>query len=183
MQSPARRNVSAGGVASVASKKPELTASGSSTAVKATTPPRCNPGKPSSAAEQESRQSLHNSTTVVKDEDQESRRSRQFNTAHVDDKDQVFSRPRPKGPALAEGEDAFLIMHMSNIQENAELLTKEGALLAQVQRPGRTADDIDRYATALEEILEQKEDMILDLRRMDVFKEHLLHREKLGPSK
>jgi hypothetical protein len=54
---------------------------------------------------------------------------------------------------------------MSNIKKNADLLTREGDLLATAQRPGRTLEDMKRYATALEEILDQKEDMILGLRR------------------
>ena len=41
----------------------------------------------------------------------------------------------------------------------------EGTLLAEVrsevQLPGRTPEDIERYATKLEEILEQKEDIII----------------------
>jgi hypothetical protein len=80
--------------------------------------------------------------------------------------------------ALFEEEEAILNTHMSNIQENAELLTMEGDLLAEVQLPGRTAEDIEQYATALEEILEQKEDMIIGLRKqMAAFKE-LLRKER-----
>lgn len=64
--------------------------------------------------------------------------------------------------------EAILSTHISNIQENAELLSLEGALLAEARLPGRTPEDIDRYLTALEEILDHKEDMILGLRRQMV---------------
>jgi kinesin family member 2/24 len=62
--------------------------------------------------------------------------------------------------------EAILGAHMSNIQENAELLTMEGELLADVQKANRrTPSDLERYASALEEILDQKEDMVLKLRQ------------------
>lgn len=80
-----------------------------------------------------------------------------------------------KDPTLLEQEESILHYHMNNIKRNADLLTKEGDLLAQVQQPGQTARDIDQYATALEEILEQKEDMILALRQqMALFKDNAL---------
>jgi hypothetical protein len=70
-------------------------------------------------------------------------------------------------------EEAILHTHMNNIKKNADLLTREGDLLATVQRPGRTLEDMERYATALEEILDQKEDMILGLRRqMSAFQKY-----------
>lgn len=65
---------------------------------------------------------------------------------------------------FAEHEEAILNTHMSHIQENAALLTAEGALLAHVQRPGATAADAERYAAALEEILAQREGLIYHLR-------------------
>jgi hypothetical protein len=72
---------------------------------------------------------------------------------------------------LVEQEEAILHTHMSNIKKNADLLTREGELLSTVMAPNRTMDDVERYATALEEILVQKEDMILGLRRqMSAFK-------------
>ena len=75
---------------------------------------------------------------------------------------------------LVEQEENILKTHMSNIQENAELLTLEGALLAEVQLPGRTSEDIERYACTLEEILEHKEDMITSLRnQMKLLKDQL----------
>lgn len=69
---------------------------------------------------------------------------------------------------LKQVEEAILSTHISNIQENAELLSLEGALLAEAQLPGRTTEDIEQYMTALEEILDHKEDMILRLRRQMV---------------
>jgi hypothetical protein len=72
---------------------------------------------------------------------------------------------------LIEQEEAILHTHMSNIKKNADLLTREGELLSTVMAPNRTMDDVERYATALEEVLVQKEDMILGLRRqMSAFK-------------
>jgi hypothetical protein len=70
--------------------------------------------------------------------------------------------------AFKQAEEAILSTHINNIQENAELLSLEGALLAEAQLPGRTSEDIERYLTALEEILDHKEDMILSLRRQMV---------------
>jgi kinesin family member 2/24 len=70
--------------------------------------------------------------------------------------------------SILEEEEAILAVHISNIQENAELLTLEGALLAEAQHPGRKAEDVERYLTALEEVLDHKEDMILTLRQQMV---------------
>ena len=64
---------------------------------------------------------------------------------------------------LFEREESVLNMHMGFIAENAQLLSKEGALLQEVQKPNASADDIERYATALEAILDRKEDMIVAL--------------------
>ena len=83
--------------------------------------------------------------------------------------------------ALLEQEEEILNTHMSNIQENADLLTREGELLAEVQRPDRTPSRVDQYATALEAILEQKEDMIIGLRKqMAEFKENCRKEQKLA---
>jgi len=82
---------------------------------------------------------------------------------------------------ILQQEEMILNTHMSNIQENADLLTKEGELLAVVQRPGRTASDLEQYATALEEILEKKEDMIIGLRKqMADFKENCRKSKRSG---
>jgi len=83
--------------------------------------------------------------------------------------------------ALLEQEEEILNTHMSNIQENADLLTREGELLAEVQRPDRTPNRVDQYATALEAILEQKEDMIIGLRKqMAEFKENCRKEQELA---
>ena len=52
------------------------------------------------------------------------------------------------------------------IQENAELLTEEGKLLRDVQREDVTEEEIEQYISALESVLDRKEDMILDLQDM-----------------
>ena len=83
--------------------------------------------------------------------------------------------------SIVEQEESILNMHMSNIQENADLLTREGEMLAKVQRPDRTPFDAESYATALEAILEQKEDMILSLRKeMEVYKENCRKEQELS---
>jgi len=83
--------------------------------------------------------------------------------------------------AIVEQEESILNTHMSNIQENADLLTREGEMLADVQRPDRTAQHLEQYATALEAILEQKEDMILGLRKqMAEFKENRRKEQELS---
>jgi kinesin family member 2/24 len=64
---------------------------------------------------------------------------------------------------LFEKEEVVLNMHMNFIAENAQLLSKEGALLQQVQKANVSKDDIERYVSALESILDCKEDMILAL--------------------
>lgn len=79
--------------------------------------------------------------------------------------------------AILEQEEIILSTHMSNIQENAELLTVEGDLLNVIQQHYDIDNNndkvnnnissiaLDEYATALEEILDRKEDMILNLQK------------------
>lgn len=75
---------------------------------------------------------------------------------------------------LFEEEEGVLNMHMTFIAENAKLLSKEGALLQDVQRPNVSDEEIERYASMLEEILDRKEDMIAALqRKLAVFQSHL----------
>jgi len=64
---------------------------------------------------------------------------------------------------LLEEEEAALNMHMNFIAENAELLSQEGSMLQDVQQPDLTAEEISKYASALEKILDRKEDMIVAL--------------------
>jgi hypothetical protein len=65
-----------------------------------------------------------------------------------------------------DGAEEILNKHMEHIQIHAELLSEEGEMLQQVQRPDVTDDEIDDYVLRLEKLLETKEDMILDLQRM-----------------
>jgi len=58
--------------------------------------------------------------------------------------------------SLFEEEEALLNLHMSIIQENAELLTEEGKLLQGVQGDGIIDYDIDHYASRLGSILDRK---------------------------
>lgn len=43
-----------------------------------------------------------------------------------------------------ELEEALLSQHMSNIQENAEMLTQEGKLLQSIQAGGMSEDEMDK---------------------------------------
>jgi kinesin family protein 2/24 len=80
--------------------------------------------------------------------------------------------------AIFEEEEALLNLHMNIIQENAELLTEEGRLLQQIQGDD---NDIDAYATRLDEILERKQVLITQLRkRLKNFRDALKHEEDLS---
>ncbi|KAJ0394263.1 hypothetical protein P43SY_004640 [Pythium insidiosum] len=57
---------------------------------------------------------------------------------------------------LYEEQESLLNSHMTAIQESAELLTEEGALLAGIQGDSVVDYDIDRYVMRLDEILAQK---------------------------
>jgi hypothetical protein len=57
---------------------------------------------------------------------------------------------------LLEKEEALMTRHMACIEESADLLAEEGALLGRVQGQDVVDYDIDAYASRLEEILERK---------------------------
>lgn len=83
--------------------------------------------------------------------------------------------------AIFEQEEAVLNLHMSNIQENAELLTEEGKMLQAVQKDNVTKEEVAEYAATLEAILDRKEDMILALQdRLAVFQAQLVQEQKLS---
>ncbi|KAG6609394.1 Diatom spindle kinesin-1 [Phytophthora cinnamomi] len=72
---------------------------------------------------------------------------------------------------LYEEQESLLNTHMSAIQENAELLTEEGAMLAAIQNDDSAS--IDQYVSRLEEILAQKAQTISTLRRqLATFRQH-----------
>lgn len=75
----------------------------------------------------------------------------------ADENDDSFVRE------LFEQEEVVLNMHMGFIAENAQLLSREGSMLQDVQKPNVTAAELDQYATELESILDRKEDMIIAL--------------------
>jgi kinesin family protein 2/24 len=76
---------------------------------------------------------------------------------------------------LFEEEEDLLNLHMSVIQENAELLTEEGRLLQQIQGEN---NDIDTYAARLDEILRRKQELIDVLKeRLDNFRRSLQREE------
>lgn len=78
-------------------------------------------------------------------------------------------------------EEQLLNLHMSTIQESAELLTEEGKLLQSVQ--GQEDYEIDAYASRLEDILGRKAELIDELSeklrkfRRSLAKEELLSRQ------
>lgn len=79
---------------------------------------------------------------------------------------------------IFEEEETLLNLHMSVIQENAELLTEEGRLLQQIQGEDVVDYDIDGYAQRLDEILQRKQHLIDQLQtRLTTFR-NLLKREE-----
>ena len=72
----------------------------------------------------------------------------------------------------------LLNAHMNSIQENAELLTEEGRLLAHVQGEDVVDYDIDAYAARLDEILNRKSAIVAGLRaQLATFRRHLQEEE------
>jgi hypothetical protein len=67
------------------------------------------------------------------------------------------------------------------VQENAELLTSEGQLLASVQGRDAVDYDISEYASQLQRILEQKlrTTQVL-LKQLKTFREHLAIEEEVS---
>eukprot|EP00527_Entomoneis_sp_CCMP2396_P005270 CAMPEP_0198154414 /NCGR_PEP_ID=MMETSP1443-20131203/68564_1 /TAXON_ID=186043 /ORGANISM="Entomoneis sp., Strain CCMP2396" /LENGTH=618 /DNA_ID=CAMNT_0043821085 /DNA_START=111 /DNA_END=1967 /DNA_ORIENTATION=- len=83
--------------------------------------------------------------------------------------------------SLLDQEEAILSLHMKNIHENAELLSEEGKLLQDIQRPNVTSSDIDEYMDALIIILDRKEDMIINLQeKLGLFRVELLKEKDLS---
>jgi len=82
---------------------------------------------------------------------------------------------------LFEEEESLLNLHMSVIQENAELLTEEGKLLQSVQNEDVEDYDIDNYAHRLGSILDRKSYLISCLReKLISFRMQLEHEEVPG---
>mmetsp|Transcript_19887 Transcript_19887/g.54842 ORF Transcript_19887/g.54842 Transcript_19887/m.54842 type:complete len:601 (-) Transcript_19887:173-1975(-) len=82
---------------------------------------------------------------------------------------------------LMEQEESMLSLHMKSIHENAELLSEEGKLLQDAQRPDATLSDLDQYMDALEVVLDRKEDMILRLQeKLGFFRENLIKEQDLA---
>lgn len=76
---------------------------------------------------------------------------------------------------LFEEEEDLLNLHMSVIQENAELLTEEGRLLQSIQGEN---NDIDAYATRLDQILTRKQQLVDVLQaKLDHFRRSLQKEE------
>jgi len=80
---------------------------------------------------------------------------------------------------LLEEEEHLLNLHMTNIQENASLLSEETSMLASIQDDEE--NDIDRYASRLGDILDQKTGLIHSLQdRLGLFRELLRREEELS---
>ena len=79
-------------------------------------------------------------------------------SSHLEDLHQAISQ-------LVDEEENLLQLHMDSIQENAQLLTEEGNLLAKVQGEDVVDYDIDVYAERLDRILERKIKMYTELQR------------------
>lgn len=83
--------------------------------------------------------------------------------------------------ALFELEESLLNQHMSNIQENAEMLTQEGKLLQTVQAGGLSEDEMDEYAIQLAEYLDRKEVLIYKLQsKLGEFQNQLVKEQQLA---
>lgn len=67
--------------------------------------------------------------------------------------------------SLFDEEETLLNLHMSSIQESAELLTEEGQLLQRVQGEDVVDYDIDAYAGRLEAILARKAEVTAALQK------------------
>mmetsp|Transcript_34252 Transcript_34252/g.48677 ORF Transcript_34252/g.48677 Transcript_34252/m.48677 type:complete len:561 (+) Transcript_34252:74-1756(+) len=104
-----------------------------------------------------------------------------------------LEKPKPASTAKAEEdlrmlvqsvfeqEEEMLNQHMTNIKDNAQLLTEEGQLLQQVQRDGVSEEEIAAYAARLVDIIEQKTQMIETLEdRMAKFRASLDKEEELS---
>lgn len=82
---------------------------------------------------------------------------------------------------LYDEEENLLNMHMSVIQENAELLTEEGRLLQSVQGDDTVDYDIDRYASRLGTILDRKTHLISMLQaKLTSFRNQLKLEEEIS---
>ena len=95
-------------------------------------------------------------------------------SSHLEDLHQAISQ-------LVDEEENLLQLHMDSIQENAQLLTEEGNLLAKVQGEDVVDYDIDVYAERLDRILERKIKMYTDLQKnLKTFRSHLAEEESLS---
>jgi kinesin family protein 2/24 len=91
----------------------------------------------------------------------------------LDDENSAFHRTVQD---VFDEEEDLLNLHMSVIQENAELLTEEGRLLQQIQGEN---NDIDAYAARLDAILQRKQELITVLRKkLDHFRASLQREER-----
>lgn len=92
-----------------------------------------------------------------------------------DEEDEVVQAFHRTVQDLFDEEEDLLNLHMTVIQENAELLTDEGRLLQQMQGDDQ---DIDGYASRLDSILRRKQELIDILRsKLNDFRKSLQREE------
>jgi len=111
-----------------------------------------------------------------------------------EEQQQQMARTKPNGPTVEEQaemrrtvqaffelEEALLNQHMSNIQENADMLTQEGKLLQMVQNSVDNEEEMDAYAVTLDEFLDRKVDLIAKLQdKLQALKRQLAKEQKLA---
>lgn len=102
------------------------------------------------------------------------RHSKKRNGDEVHESDYLEEARQGVVQTLYEEQEALLNTHMTAIQENAELLTEEGAMLAAIQDDANgDYADLEQYVSRLEEILAQKAQTISTLRRqLATFRQH-----------
>ncbi|CCI43403.1 unnamed protein product [Albugo candida] len=89
----------------------------------------------------------------------------------MDDEAAVSENTHGVVQTLYQEQESVLNAHMSAIQESAELLTEEGALLADMQAANVAECEIVKYTNRLDEILLQKNKTIENLReRLEIFR-------------
>lgn len=101
--------------------------------------------------------------------------NRDFDDMDMLDEDETVNAFHKTVQDIFDEEEDLLNLHMSVIQENAELLTEEGRLLQQIQGEN---NDIDAYAARLDQILARKQQLIDVLKaKLENFRKSLQREE------
>ena len=113
------------------------------------------------------------------EEEEEAKDSHDWNEEPTKEEEEEELRRTVQG--VFELEEALLSQHMSNIQENAEMLTREGKLLQSIQAGGISEEEMDNYAIQLAEYLDQKEALVYQLQsRLVEFQQQLAKEQALS---